>query len=92
MVQLIRDNQNTKYYVNGNLIETGNSGNAGSTHGANPNLIIGSSRYYDRLYDGIIDDLRVSDVVRSSEWISTEFNNQNDPLNFYNIGPEESGP
>ena len=92
LVQLIRDHQITKYYVNGNLIDTGNSGNTGSSHGANPNLIIGSSRYYDRLFDGITDELRVSNIVRSSDWISTEYNNQNNPSSFYSVGPEEAGP
>jgi len=90
MVQLVRDHQITKYYLNGNLIDTGNSGNTGSTSGANPNLVIGASRYYDRLYDGVIDELRVSNIARSLYWISTEYNNQNDPSNFFSLGQEES--
>jgi len=41
-------------------------------------------------YDGSIDEVRVSKVERSSEWISTEYNNQNDVLSFLTIGPEET--
>ena len=42
--------------------------------------------------DGQIDEIRISKVIRSEDWITTEYNNQNNPLDFYNIGPEESGP
>jgi hypothetical protein len=92
MVQLVRDHQITKYYVNGDLVDTGDSGDAGSSWDANPNLVIGASRCYDRLFDGIIDEVRVSNIARSSDWILTEYNNQNNPSGFFNIGQEESGP
>jgi MSHA biogenesis protein MshQ len=88
-VQLIRDHNVTRYYVNGNLIDTGNSGDIGAEWYPNPNLVIGASRYYDRLYDGIIDELRVSDIVRSSDWINTSYNTMNDPLNFLSFDSEE---
>lgn len=38
---------------------------------------------------GIFDEARVSSVVRSSDWIATEFNNQSDPTSFWSIGLEE---
>ena len=40
-------------------------------------------------FAGGIDEIRVSDIERSSSWISTEYNNQNDPSSFYSIGIEE---
>jgi len=42
--------------------------------------------------NGIIDEVRVSKIVRSFEWIKTEYNNQNDPSGFLSFGPEEPGP
>lgn len=33
--------------------------------------------------DGIIDEVRISDVDRSGDWIVTEYNNQNNPGTFY---------
>lgn len=39
-------------------------------------------------FDGLIDEVKVSDVARSSGWIQTEYNNQSDPNNFYNIEAE----
>jgi MSHA biogenesis protein MshQ len=43
-----------------------------------------------RRYDGAMDEVRISKICRSSEWVITEFNNQNDPSSFLNIGPEET--
>ena len=43
-------------------------------------------------WNGIIDETRISNTVRSESWIQTSFNNQNNPLEFLNIGPEEPGP
>jgi hypothetical protein len=92
LVQLVRDHDLTKYYVNGNLIKTGNSGDIGSSSHPNPYLILGSSRVNDRFFDGIIDEVRVSNIARSSDWISTEYNNQNDISSFLSFGIEESIP
>ena len=43
-------------------------------------------------FNGYIDEIRVSSSIENLSWISTEFNNQNNPSNFLAIGPEESGP
>ncbi|MFX1438919.1 MAG: LamG-like jellyroll fold domain-containing protein [Promethearchaeota archaeon] len=43
----------------------------------------------DDMFDGMLDEVRISNVARSSEWILTEFNNQNDPSSFYSIGAAE---
>ena len=42
--------------------------------------------------DGTLDEIRISDIVRSPEWIATEYNNQIAPSSFYILGPEETGP
>jgi hypothetical protein len=39
--------------------------------------------------DGIIDEVRLSDIVRGAEWIQTSFTNQNNPGAFYVIGDLE---
>ena len=41
-------------------------------------------------WDGQIDEVRVSDVMRSAGWIQTQFNNQYNPGGFYSIGMEEN--
>ncbi|MGA1794649.1 MAG: DUF2341 domain-containing protein [bacterium] len=39
-------------------------------------------------WNGIIDEVRISNIVRSDCWVETEYNNHADP-NFYEIGPQE---
>ncbi len=46
----------------------------------------------DYTFVGQVDELKVSLVMRSADWISTEYNNQNNPSSFLNFGPEESAP
>jgi hypothetical protein len=43
----------------------------------------------DRCFNGYIQEARISSIDRSSDWISAEYNNQNSPSTFYNIGNEE---
>jgi hypothetical protein len=45
-----------------------------------------------RYYDGCMDEVRISKICRSADWISTEYNNQKDPSSFYQVGPEEANP
>lgn len=42
------------------------------------------------LTDGIVDEVRISKVARTSDWIKTEYNNQKSPDTFYTLGAEES--
>ncbi|MDA2911876.1 C25 family cysteine peptidase, partial [Nitrospiraceae bacterium AH_259_D15_M11_P09] len=48
-------------------------------------------------WDGIVDEVRISNSARDCNWIKTEFNNQDDPGDigvpgFYTVGGEESDP
>ena len=65
-------------------------GNASTETGepATGDLVIGSSKINDQYWDGGIDELRVSDVIRSDNWIKTEYNNQNAPASFLDFGNE----
>ncbi|MFX0121958.1 MAG: DUF2341 domain-containing protein, partial [Candidatus Hodarchaeota archaeon] len=80
----------TKLYVNGNLENT-DTWTAGTDAWdyytktlkigiANPGAAI-----YRWCLDGKLDEMRVSDTTRSADWISTEYNNQNDPDTFYSV-------
>lgn len=37
-------------------------------------------------FNGIIDELRISQIARTSDWITTEFNNQDNLSTFYTLG------
>jgi hypothetical protein len=50
--------------------------------------------YIDGVNDimlGSLDEIRVSNAVRSSDWIATEYNNQSSPATFYTLGSESGG-
>ena len=81
---------NVHIYKNGAETAYGAQTNAvGSrvTDAAN-SIIIGNSAGAVRTWDGPIDDTRVSTVIRSADWILTEYNNQNSPSTFYAVGDE----
>jgi hypothetical protein len=42
--------------------------------------------------NGYLDELRYSNIVRSEDWINTEYKTQNNPSSFLSFGPEEPGP
>ena len=49
-------------------------------------------RYTEQNYfQGLVDEIRISNKFRDSGWIITEYNNQNNPSGFLEIGPEEGG-
>ncbi|MCK5112556.1 MAG: DUF2341 domain-containing protein, partial [Thermoplasmatales archaeon] len=43
-------------------------------------------------FNGLIDEVRVSKIKRSNDWIETTYNSINNSSNFFSVGPEESGP
>lgn len=45
---------------------------------------------FGNFFDGIMDEARISNAVRSASWILTEYNNQNSPGTFHTLGALES--
>jgi hypothetical protein len=87
-ISVTADGESGKYYVDG-LYKDSNTFNLMT--GGSGVLRIGSYCYYENL-DGIIDEVRISNTVRSSGWISTTFNSINNPTSFLSFGPEEASP
>ncbi len=53
---------------------------------ASDNLSIGKEPFLSNYYfDGMFDEIRISDRVRSNGWMRTEYNNQSSPLTFYTL-------
>jgi hypothetical protein len=46
----------------------------------------------DGYYAGNIDEVRISNNIRSADWIKTDYNNQNSPSAFYSVGSLEQSP
>ncbi|MCK4745068.1 DUF2341 domain-containing protein, partial [Candidatus Parcubacteria bacterium] len=41
------------------------------------------------VFEGTLDEVRISNTARTADWIATEYNNQSDPSTFYEIGIQE---
>ncbi|HUA21214.1 MAG TPA: LamG-like jellyroll fold domain-containing protein, partial [Bryobacteraceae bacterium] len=57
--------------------------------GAQQSLTSGVASYF---HQGVIDEFRFSNSVRSAGWIGTEFNNQSSPATFFSVGSLQSAP
>lgn len=81
-----------RMYVNGN--SEGSMSNSGTpSFGTTGNYQIGRVQIEqtsgDEKFRGVIDEVRLFNGVYSSEWLLTEYRNQNDPNSFYTVNPEE---
>jgi hypothetical protein len=87
------DFQDVAFYVDGIRRATDHRGE-GLYYSGGHFYMGGSTETYfvNRFEDCMIDEVWVADIDLSDEWISTLYQNQNDPLNFINVGPEESAP
>jgi biopolymer transport protein ExbB len=76
-------------YIDG--IEQSNTGNHTGPMGLPvENLNIGRKQKNGFYFNGIIDEGRVIHAFRNSDWITTEYNNQNSPSTFYTMSGEYS--
>ncbi len=76
-------------YVDGSLTGTANDANV-FTSGSS---IFGIGYYpQNTLYyqwNGVLDEVRMSNTARTADWIKTEYNNQSSPKTFYAVGALE---
>ncbi|MHA2304865.1 MAG: DUF2341 domain-containing protein, partial [Candidatus Hodarchaeales archaeon] len=80
----------TKLYVNGNLENTdtwtaGTDAHDYYTKTLKLGITNPGAAIYRWCLDGKLDEMRVSNTARSADWISTEYNNQNDTDTFYSV-------
>lgn len=52
---------------------------------AQNDLFAGNRAALDRTFDGRLDEMRLSTVARSADWIATGYRNQSDPSTFYTV-------
>ncbi|MFC2123119.1 DUF2341 domain-containing protein [Bacteroidota bacterium] len=80
-----------EWYINGSSVGTQNA--TGTIVTNDQPLIIGSALGTTTRFHGSIDEVRISNVARSSDWLQTSYNNQNTPSTFFSpLGSEESSP
>jgi hypothetical protein len=75
-------------YLNGNLDLNQVHGGT-SVYDSNVVFTIGNTDLTNpRYFDGILDEVRLTTIVRSEAWIDTEYNNQMNPDTFLSVGSE----
>lgn len=84
-----------KFYVDNNINTTSQFGAGALTGGTltSANLVIGNRdtpATNNQAFDGLIDEVRIKTGVTSANWITTEYNNQNNSATFYTNGTEET--
>ena len=79
-------------FNNGSSIGTDNTTSSINTNPTVKILSLGRSAGSGNYFDGEVDEIRIRSTVSSSDWVSTEYNNQNDTSTFYTVGSEEAQP
>jgi len=84
------DKSNLYLYLNGVSAATPVAETDAITYTADTALVLGCALPYDDTYyfAGLMDELRISSIARSTDWGITCFNNQSSPATFYAVGDE----
>jgi hypothetical protein len=80
------DSAGMRIYING--VEDASNNTPSTLSSTSAAFTLGALSDFGDLYDGVLDEVRISNVARSADWILTEYNNQSDPGSFYTIGSE----
>ena len=80
-------NDTIKAYVNG--VEKSSVSSITQTPLTNTSTFTIGENFYNETFDGIIDEVRLSDSAKSVDWLLTQYNNQNSPSTFYSTGYAE---
>ena len=74
-------------YINGIANGTASVDPVQSNDDSSQTLFLGSVSW-DWPFLGTMDEFRISNTIRSADWIATEFSNQSSPSTFYGLYPE----
>lgn len=89
-VVFVYDGTDMRFYFNGTSDATPIS-QTGNIDTVSQNTEIGYNTVYSgQHFSGRIDEVRISNVARSADWIATEYNNQSATSTFYTIGTQET--
>lgn len=74
-------------YINGQPSGTASGGSGPIVDDSGQPAFLGNVSWYWELR-GRADEFRISNTIRSADWIATEYNNQGSPATFYQLYPE----
>ena len=81
------DGSQLRAYLDGAFISQ--TAVSGSLSSSTQPLALAATNAGAQEYQGMLDEIRISDYPRTVEWIETEYNNQNSPSNFWSVGDRE---
>jgi hypothetical protein len=85
----VMDSATMRLYINGTEAANGSLGeDIGSS---NAHAMVGNRGDLALPAYADIDEVRISSVARSADWIAAEYNSQRAPGSFYSVGAEQSG-
>jgi hypothetical protein len=79
------DGTNASFYQDGTVLETDVVG-SGAIGSSSLHTFVGSWTNGTFFWNGFIDEVRISNIARASDWIMTEYHNQHSPSTFYSVG------
>ncbi|MHA2404949.1 MAG: LamG-like jellyroll fold domain-containing protein, partial [Candidatus Kariarchaeaceae archaeon] len=79
-----------QFFTNGSVSDTDTE--SGSVGDSSSDVWIGGNEIWGEYLNGRLDEFRVSNIARSSDWIATQYNNQKDTSDFYSIGTTSISP
>src|SRR5262245_39566857 len=81
------------FYLNGSLVPV--AGQATDGNLSDPagqvwriGTWAGDTEPNNQNFKGLLDEVRISDSIRSADWIATDYKNQSSPTTFCRLGPE----
>jgi hypothetical protein len=84
---------NLKLYVNGVLEHSASQTFFNLDSLTRPYSLGGHPTFPGYNFNGVVDEVRISNIARSGDWIAAEYNNQNGSSAFYTVGAATtSGP
>ena len=85
------DGTTERIFVNG-VLDTSQPASGPIDYGTLGSLTIGIDgvNYQNEWLNGSLDELRISSVARSADWLATEYNNQSNPAAFVTVGAQTS--
>ncbi|MFX0082020.1 MAG: DUF2341 domain-containing protein, partial [Candidatus Hodarchaeota archaeon] len=78
------DKNQMRFFRDGNLV--GTYSDTRNIPDSNKDIWLARNSIWNEPFEGIIDEFRILDIPQSSDWVKTEYNNQNDPDNFIFVG------
>jgi len=87
------DGSEIKYYINGVYDSSSTETGGPATNNYDAHIGIDYANHpTDYEFTGIIDEIRISDIARSGDWIMAGWRLMNDPGTYLTVGPQMSVP